>query len=130
MDEIACAGACIGGNLEILKWLCENGCEINESCYKFAVREGHLHILKYLHENDFLSTKYFNLCAIAVHYNQLETLKYLHEIMQNDLNIVHGYYYICANGGYMCSNDIMELAKTCGNNDEIINYLLQYIFIY
>ena len=65
------------GNLEILKYLHENGCPWDEdSCYN-ASENGNLEVLKYLHENNCPWNS--NSSAAASHNKQLECLKYLHE---------------------------------------------------
>jgi len=38
------------GHVKIFENSHENGCPWNEKCCKFASREGHLEVLKYLHE--------------------------------------------------------------------------------
>jgi len=44
----ACRWATIGGHLEILQWLLDNGCFLDISVYKEATNNGRLHILKWL----------------------------------------------------------------------------------
>jgi len=39
------------GHLEVLKYLHENGCPWDEEGCVYASRNGHIEVLKYLHEN-------------------------------------------------------------------------------
>ena len=50
-DWRTCAGAAEGGQLEVLKWLRENGCPWCERTCMSAAKGGHLEILKWAREN-------------------------------------------------------------------------------
>jgi len=48
---LTCAKTAENGNLNILKWVRENGCPWNSSTCIKAASGGHLEILKWAHEN-------------------------------------------------------------------------------
>jgi len=53
-NEMCCEYASANGHLEVLKYLHENGCSWKEKswkCCEFASFYGHLEVLKYLHQN-------------------------------------------------------------------------------
>ena len=52
-DEHTCAYAAFGGQLEVLKYLHENGCPWDEMTYEAAELEDRLEVLDYLHENGY-----------------------------------------------------------------------------
>ena len=66
------------GQLEILKWLYENGCELSYNIFNNTTSAGHLEILKWLYENKYLWDS--DTCACAAINGRLEILKWLHEI--------------------------------------------------
>lgn len=47
-QSLSCSYAVLGNNLDLLKWLIQNGYQFNKSSYIEAVRNGNLKILKYL----------------------------------------------------------------------------------
>ena len=51
LDDRSCTLAAMNGHLEVLKYLHEKGCEWNEYACTNAAMNGHLEVLKYLHEN-------------------------------------------------------------------------------
>ncbi len=53
IPDDCCAMAAANGQLAVLKWACEIGCDRNENtCYSAAVN-GHLEVLKWSRENGF-----------------------------------------------------------------------------
>jgi len=66
------------GNLSLLKFVHENGCEWNKETYSSAAGNGHLEWLKYAHENgcEWLGGY---ACTYAAANGHLECLKYCHE---------------------------------------------------
>jgi len=79
MYEDACANAAENGHLEILKYLHEEvKAPWNRGTASWAAKNGHLHILEYLVERKF--DKYSELaCEYAATHGHLDCLKYLHE---------------------------------------------------
>jgi hypothetical protein len=76
-DEFTCARAAINGNLDVLKYLHENGCPWDEHACAYAAIYGNLDVLKYLRENgcpwdDFT-------CLFAAQNNHLEVLIWAYE---------------------------------------------------
>ena len=72
-----CASAALGGCLELLMWLRDNGCPWNASTCSNAALGGHLEVLKYAHEK---GCKWNALtCSEAAEGGHLEVLKYAHE---------------------------------------------------
>ena len=77
------------GNLDLLKWLCENGCTmeslIEDSVIEDAVQNGHLDVLKWVHEeskwefDDWEPKFYDSICEAAAKCGHLDVLKYAHE---------------------------------------------------
>jgi len=51
LNERCCIYAIANGQLECLKYLHENGCPWNEKCCENASENGYLELLKYLHDN-------------------------------------------------------------------------------
>ena len=79
VKERFCARMALNGNLDLLKYLHENGCPWNEATCTCASLVGHLECLKYAHEhgcpwNEFTSSE----SALRGH---LECLKYAHEFV-------------------------------------------------
>jgi len=67
-----------GGNINILKFLRENGCSFDrERNYEYAIQRGHLKVVKYLHQNGCPWDEYS--CYTAAREGHLEILKYLHD---------------------------------------------------
>jgi len=60
-----CVNASVGGNLECLKYLHENGCPWDEHSCRTASMSGHLECLKYLHETNGLGKKNVVICHIT-----------------------------------------------------------------
>lgn len=48
LDHGASAGAAAGGHVALLEWLREHECPFDEWCYEAAIRNRHLHVLKWL----------------------------------------------------------------------------------
>lgn len=65
------------GHLDIVKYLHEIGCPWNNHTYYCAVTGGNLEIIKYLHENDCPWSE--STCSNAVYHGHMEILKYLHD---------------------------------------------------
>ena len=76
-DEKTCTYAAFNNNLDILKYLHENECPWNEKACLAACHNDHVDILKYLHENG--CPRDSHACHIACHNGHLEIFKYLHE---------------------------------------------------
>jgi hypothetical protein len=68
---------CIGkGYLEVLKWLRQNGCELNIHAYKYAAKKGHLDIIKYLMQHKYKWDHWIGTYAVSNgHLNVLMWLK-------------------------------------------------------
>ena len=78
IDEVACARAAENGHLEVLKYLHEEvKAPWDSGTAAFAARKGHLHILKYLFESNYNQFEY--ACEDAAKNGHLDCLKYLHE---------------------------------------------------
>jgi len=79
IDEGACAEAAVNGHLEVLKYLHEEAkAPWDEYTAIWAVGKGQLHILEYLVERKY--DKYSKgACVLAAKEGHLECLKYLHE---------------------------------------------------
>jgi len=63
-DEWTSAEAARGGNLNVLQYLRENNCPMNELCYSEAARGGHMHILRWLQEINCSSNTWSYIMAI------------------------------------------------------------------
>jgi uncharacterized protein YabN with tetrapyrrole methylase and pyrophosphatase domain len=72
---MACSNAAENGHLNILKYLHENGCPWNKWTYIKATRHGHLNVLKYLHENGCPWDE--NICYWTVRNNHSHILKWI-----------------------------------------------------
>jgi len=78
IDEGACANAAENGHLEVLKYLHEEvKAPWDSGTAAFAARKGHLHILKYLFESNYNQFEY--ACEDAAKNGHLDCLRYLHE---------------------------------------------------
>ena len=75
--EQTCIFAALGGQLEVLMWLNENGCSCDEGICKAAARGGHLEVLKYAHEK--VCPWDERTCSAAARGGHLDVLKYAHE---------------------------------------------------
>ena len=75
---LTCARAAGGGHLHVLKYAHENGCPWNEETCASAAREGHLNVLKYAHEK---GCPWYerSMCLYAAMGGNLAVLKYAHE---------------------------------------------------
>ena len=105
-DEYTIKAAVIQGNLEIVKYCVANECPMYEDACVQAAKNGHLEVLKYLHEEvkapwdeyiaflaaqkghlhilEYLVERKFDMfndytCRCAAKYGHLDCLKYLHE---------------------------------------------------
>jgi hypothetical protein len=76
MNEWACTAAAQRGDIEMLKYLHENGCPWDKNICKTAVRGRHLDVLKFLSENGCPWDE--STCSAAASYGHLDILKYLH----------------------------------------------------
>ena len=75
--ERFCKHMARNGNVELLKFLRENGCPWDRfTCYK-AAENGHLECLKYAHENGCPWDEF--TCSGAAYGGHLECLKYAHD---------------------------------------------------
>ncbi len=75
-----CKHAAFNGNIEILKWAKEIGCELTPQYIIYTIENGHLDALKWIQSNyktgKFLITR---LCDYSAFYGQLDILKWAHE---------------------------------------------------
>ncbi len=69
--------AASSGHLHVIRYLHENGCPWNGNSIIDASHGGHLHILRYLHENGCPWSPVAT--RVAAQYGHLECLQYLHE---------------------------------------------------
>lgn len=72
-----CSEAAAAGNLELLKYLHVNGCPWEEFTCTVAAEKGHLKVLQYLHEEQCPWNK--STCSEAAKHGHLEVLRYAHE---------------------------------------------------
>jgi len=79
LTKDACKYAAYGGQLEVLKWLRELGCERDEDeILGFAAQQGQLETVKWAREKGCTWTE--NVCTVAAEGGQLEVLKWLREL--------------------------------------------------
>jgi len=105
-DELTITAAALQGNLEMVKYCVANECPMYVSACAYAASNGHLEVLKYLHEEvkapwdsltancaassghlhilEYLVERKYNkynelTCADAAKFGHLDCLKYLHE---------------------------------------------------
>ena len=80
-DGLYSINASLHGHLEILKYLCSNGCPLVEPAYYCAAQKGNLKVLEYLHKNNCPRSYEMDIqvCAITSKNGHLEVLKYLFE---------------------------------------------------
>ena len=71
---VLCEKIAIYGNLEVLKWARENGCEWNSYTCSYAAEGGHLEVLKWARDNGCEWSSY--TCAYAAYGGHLEVLKW------------------------------------------------------
>ena len=76
-DRRTCFEAAYYGHLECLKYAHENGCPWDENTCSCAAEEGHLECLQYAHENRCPWDE--ETCSFAAGNGELECLKYAHE---------------------------------------------------
>lgn len=77
-NERVSFSAATNGHCDVLKYLIKNWCPCDRSlCLHVAIRNGHLNIVKYLHEIGYRWTG--SECDIATDNGHLEILEYLHE---------------------------------------------------
>jgi len=76
-NSYACNVAASINRLDILQYLHDNGCTWTVWTITCAAEKGHLEVLRYLRQNGCDWDKF--TCAFAASKNQLEVLKYLHE---------------------------------------------------
>ena len=77
-STFTCTSAAIGGHLDILIWLIENGCECNNDTFECAIKNGHINILIWAHQKDLFPIN--NMCQIAINNGKLNVIKWLHTI--------------------------------------------------
>jgi hypothetical protein len=78
LDEASCAGAAHRGDLAMLMWLRERGCPWTFHTFSRAAAEGRLEVLKWMHANDCPRNDW--ACIRAAASGQLETLQWLRSI--------------------------------------------------
>ena len=81
-----CKTAAANGNLKMLSWLIENGQKIDIEVYESAASGGHINILEFGKENNWLSLKhlsrehnFWNMSIFATERGHLHVLKWLHK---------------------------------------------------
>jgi len=78
VGDATSTGAVMGGQLGMLKWLCELGCPLHDAdASEYAAKSGNLAILKYLHQQGCLFDE--ETCSAAAGNGHLETLRWLRE---------------------------------------------------
>jgi hypothetical protein len=73
-DYLTSGNAAYQGNLDMLKYCCENGCEVNESTCAAAAKNGHLACLEYLRSKNCPWDK--RVCEFAHENNHIDVLAY------------------------------------------------------
>jgi hypothetical protein len=76
-DENACAHAARGGHIHILKWLRDNNCPWDRWTCAYAAGGGYLDILKWAHKNGCEWSE--EICSGAAHSGHLEILQWARE---------------------------------------------------
>jgi hypothetical protein len=77
---ITCLAAACNNHLDVLIWLCNNGCEIHaQTCFDCVVDKGHLEILKWLYSkyNNILTND--RVCECAAFNGYLNVIKWARE---------------------------------------------------
>ena len=77
MNDCSCSIAASSGSLECLKYAYEHGYSLSKDVCSKAVQNKHLECLKYAHKNGCLLDEY--LCSISAENKDLECLKYAYE---------------------------------------------------
>ena len=91
----ACRSAVIGGHLEILQWLCDNGYVYDESLCDEAVENNQIEIRRYLYKKGLRCTS-DSMYNHAAKNGYFEILKWLHE--NNCPRSLAAYKYAVVNG--------------------------------
>ena len=69
-----------GGNVALLDWLRDGGCPFNADAWLFAASTGQVHSMRWLRDKGIrCDGKEASICATAAKFNQLSTLRWLHE---------------------------------------------------
>jgi len=76
-DTMACWSAANEGHLQVLKYLHENGCQWNEHTFAAGVASGNMELLEYLYQNGCPWNE--SSCTTAVQNGRLDILRWLHE---------------------------------------------------
>ena len=97
------------GNLEVMKWLRENGCPWHTNTFTTGIIYGNLDVLNWLHENDCPWNK--NTFGAAVAMGNLDILNWLHE------------------KGYSWDKDSIEFHMTTTLNKNVIPWLVENKYI-
>lgn len=79
LSSYACQTAAQNGRLDCLKYALSQGCSVEQYAMQAAAANGHLHILQYCAELQLLERN-ASLCQTAASNNQMEVLKFLHEL--------------------------------------------------
>ena len=95
----ACALASYHGHLHILKWLRENDCPWNSNTCLAAVAAGHLHILKWSRENS--CPWHSKICRTAAYEGHLHILQWLQDNHCGDSNFDCTTISAAARGGFL-----------------------------
>nr|XP_047146210.1 protein fem-1 homolog C-like [Hydra vulgaris] len=124
--------AASNNRLDWIKQLIELGYEGTEDAIEGAVKNGHLEIVKYLHEKEYECKQLYPINKAAVN-GHLEVIKYLHELgYKGDGFAIEG---AAKNGhlevvkylhekGYKCSN--LAIIDAAGNGHlEVVKYLYE-----
>jgi|APSaa5957512535_1039671.scaffolds.fasta_scaffold25213_2 hypothetical protein len=73
-----CSSAAKHGNIDVLKWLCNNNCDHNEKTCTNAARNGHLELLLWVLDKGCICSNWRVICACAAsngHVNILEKIR-------------------------------------------------------
>ena len=99
------------GHLDILKYGCENGHNVDKKdCSYIAIENGNLECLKYLWEENFKQPVIIStMLAMAASYGHLDCLKYLHSMI-GDICIysAHAAYAAARGGRIDCLSYLMD----------------------
>ncbi len=95
------------GNLDVLKWAKENGCNLNDYVFINAACNGHLNILNWAKENS--CSWNYDTSIYAAKNGQLESLKWAYE---NGYNILE--LHICKYAASSGNLEVLKWARTIG----------------
>ena len=79
-DANTCSGAAKGGHIEVIKWAIAEGCQYAEETHAAAASSGNLEVLQYL-DGIFCRASGTKSCAAAALNGHLHVLKWMHEVI-------------------------------------------------